>query len=171
MTPPPYPGPISETTQSVMYSRCASEKSVLVLRPKPLPTSQTNHCPEGNEKGYIPYILVISHNWRGVWGPSPRIFWKFTLEMVHSGPFMRQLYDNLSVCASNRSRNRYTGGMRLSILAHIRKPIVCHGRARFLNKIGTKVSGTGVTDISMCSMFSMLTCYVAHCMNGEYAKF
>ncbi len=25
--------------------------------------------------------------------------------------------------------NRYTGGLRTSILAHIRKPTACHGRA------------------------------------------
>ncbi len=39
-------------------------------------------------------------------------------------------------------------------------------RVRFLNKIKL------CTDISMCSMFSMLTFYVAHCMNGEdFSKF
>ncbi len=29
----------------------------------------------------------------GVWGSSPRIFWKFTPEMVHSGPFMRKRWE------------------------------------------------------------------------------
>ncbi len=38
-------------------------------------------------------LLVIF--WGGVWGLSPRNFWKFTLEMVHSGPSWDKRYDKL----------------------------------------------------------------------------
>ena len=57
------------------------------------------------------------------------------------------IMDGMEIHFTMRFKYRYTGGLGFSILAHIRKPTVCHGRAELSFSIKLSYSGQQISQI------------------------